>query len=353
MRLLHAQFERRPIMAARPTSTIWRTQNFLRRTSAIERLVARSELSADDVVYEIGAGTGVLTALLARRAGRVIAIEKDARLYRQLLRRFADWPNVSVRHADFLADGLPRAPFKVFANPPFDVTSAIVTKLTNAAVPPDDLFLALQSEAADRYRGRPRQTLTSLLLLPWFDGTVIHRFRREDFMPAPGVDVVMLRLRKRGPPLVGGEYRQLYRDFSVACFTAWRPSLGAALERQLGTRVARKLLSGARIDPKGRPSEVAAASWLRLFELFSHLPTAIHLRVAGADDRLSRQQRRLHKRHRSRTPRDDLTSLGGQPQAIASAFDEPFALEHVRDGPRPPIVDGALEPIHGHRAAVG
>jgi 23S rRNA (adenine-N6)-dimethyltransferase len=293
-------------MAPSSTPTLWRTQNFLRRTSAVERLIAQFGLSPSDVVYDIGAGTGVLTALLARRAGRVIALEKDETLCERLRRRFADSPTVSVRHSDFLEHRLPRAPYKVFANPPFDVTAAIVAKVTGAAVPPDDTFLALQREAADRYCGRPGETLGSLLLGPFFEATIVHRFRREDFIPAPGVEVVMLRLRKRGPPLVVPQQRRLYRDFVVTCFTAWRPSVGAALERRLGTRVAHRLLAAVPLDRDRRPSAVPFATWLRLFELFSQLPPAVHLRVAGAEDRLSRQQRRLQKRHRTRAPRDDL-----------------------------------------------
>jgi 23S rRNA (adenine-N6)-dimethyltransferase len=254
------------------------------------------------VVYEIGAGTGVLTVLLARRVKRVIAIEKDEDLCRHLRRRFAGRPNVTVRQSDFLQYRMPRAPYSVFANPPFDLTAAIVTKLTSAAVPPDEAFLALQAEAAERFLGRPHRTLASLLLLPWFEATIFHRFRREDFVPAPGVDVVMLRLRKRGPPLVARQQRDLYRDFVVACLTAWRPSIGAALERQLGARVARKLLFDVRADREQTPSQVPSSTWLRLFQRFSHLPPAIHLRVTGADDRLIHQQQRLHKRH-ARAPR--------------------------------------------------
>ena len=340
-------------MSARDHSTLWRTQNFLRRTGVIERLIERYGVGPDDVVYDIGAGTGVVTALLARRAGRVIAIEKDGALCDHLRRRFAGWPNVSVRHSDFLELRLPREPYKVFASPPFDVTAAIVRKLTSAAVAPDDVFLALQRQAADRYCGRPRETLVSLLLAPFFEATIVHVFRRDDFVPAPGVDVVMLRLRKRGPPLVGRRHWQLYRDFAVTCFTAWRPSIGGALGRLLGTRVARRLLADVRLDRDRRPSGVPFATWLGIFELFSQLPLALRLRVAGAEDRLSRQQQRLQKRHRTRSPRDDLIgSLGRKPHDVADALDDSFALEHVRHGSGPAIVDRMFKLGDRHGAAV-
>ena len=66
-------------MAAHSESTLWRTQNFLRDRTLVQRLVARAEISATDVVYDLGTGGGILTDALARRAGRVIAVEKDTR----------------------------------------------------------------------------------------------------------------------------------------------------------------------------------------------------------------------------------------------------------------------------------
>lgn len=59
--------------------------------------------------------------------------------------------------------------------------------------------------------GYPDATLVSVLLAPWFDASIIHEFRRSDFTPVPSVDVVMLRLRKRGPSihtLLAGRHRQ-------------------------------------------------------------------------------------------------------------------------------------------------
>ncbi|MEK7284514.1 MAG: rRNA adenine N(6)-methyltransferase family protein, partial [Chloroflexota bacterium] len=234
-------------MARRAHPTLWRTHNFLRRPDLVDQLLDRSRIGRHDVVYEIGAGTGTITDRLAARCHRVLAIEKDPSLCETLRRRFADRPSVDVRCADFLEHPLPRARYKVFANPPFDITTATVTKLVSAAVPPEDAFLAVQREAADRYLGRPSETLYALLLKPWFAPSIVHRFRRSDFTPAPGVDVVMLRLRKRGPPLVAAEHAQLYRDFVVACFTAWQPSVGAALARAIGAQPADAVMRAAHV----------------------------------------------------------------------------------------------------------
>ena len=85
------------------------TQNFLTSRRLVERLVERAAIGPDDVVLEIGPGRGIITEALARRAGRVIAVEKDAALAQRLARRFADVPTVSIVAADFLDVPLPHA----------------------------------------------------------------------------------------------------------------------------------------------------------------------------------------------------------------------------------------------------
>ena len=291
-------------MTARDRSTLWRSQNFLRRSDLVERLLDRSGIGPADVVYDLGAGTGALTEGLAARCRRVVAVEADPRLCALLRRRFADRPNVEVRCADVLDLPLPRRPYKVFANPPFDATAAIVTRLVGAPAPPLDTFLAVQWEAAERFLGVPTETLYALLLKPWFAPSVEHRFSRRDFEPAPGVDVVLLRLRKRGPPLVAAADARLYRDFVTACFTAWRPTLGDALARVVGPRLARAALRRAGVDPAPRPSATPFAAWLRLFSAFAALADGTARRaVDGAELGLRRQQARLRKRHRTATPK--------------------------------------------------
>src|SRR6266508_5878309 len=78
---------RRTDMATHGESTLWRTQNFLRDRALMERLVSRADIAPTDVVYDLGAGSGALTDALARRAGRVIAVEKDPALVARLRAR--------------------------------------------------------------------------------------------------------------------------------------------------------------------------------------------------------------------------------------------------------------------------
>lgn len=285
---------------------LWQTQNFLRDPRLVERLVAMTAITRRDVVYDLGAGSGALTTALAHRAGRVIAIEKDDALAMQLRRRFQDQPNVVVREADILMHPLPRSDYVVLANPPFDITAELVRRLTTAQVPPRDAYLVLQREAAGRFVGRPRTTLAALLIAPWFSLTVLHRFERTDFDPAPSVDAVFVKLHKRGPPLVPKSDAQLYRDLVAAGFVAWRASIGEALARAVGSRAAARLITASRVASKAKPSEIPLPAWIRLYEHLAMAPEVVRRRIAGSEARLRRQQRRIAKTHRTRVPRDAL-----------------------------------------------
>lgn len=290
-------------------STLWRTQNFLRDPRLAEHLVAASGIGPDDIVYDLGAGKGVLTAALATRAGRVIAVEKDAALADHLRLRFSGYSNVAIRQADMLTYRLPRADYVVFASPPFDITAAVMGRLTNAPQPPREACLVLQREAAERYIGSPSQTLAALRIAPWFSVDVIYRFKKTDFVPTPAIDVVFVRVLKRGPPLLRRRDAQPFRDFIAAIFTAWRPSIGPSMHDAVGAHAARRLLAATDVEPTSKPSGIPLNGWLALYEQFSELPEPVRAQVAGAENRLRQQQRRATKRHRTRAPRDGLAVI--------------------------------------------
>src|SRR5260370_8871528 len=109
-------------------------------------------------------------------------------------------PNVTIHEGDFLHYRLPRKPYKVFANIPFNITTAIVTRLTAEEYPPEDAYLAMQKEAAGMFVGRPHESLRSLLLKPWFEVEIVKRFRCREFVPEPRVDLVTLPLHIKPPP---------------------------------------------------------------------------------------------------------------------------------------------------------
>ena len=277
------------------------SQNFLRDPRLVERLLARSSISHEDVVYEIGPGGGVITDCLAQRARRVVAIELDGALAERLRRRYASQPHVAIHTGDFLASALPEQPYKDFASIPFAYTHEIVTKLTDAACPPQDAYLIMQREAAEKFCGAPREYLYSVLLKPWFAVDVLHHFRRSDFTPAPNVEVVMLRLQKRGPPLISASERQLYRDFVVYGFVTRQPTIDLILRGVLSHRQRQQALRLCAISPDATPSAIAFPQWIELFHHVMRVASPqARQTISGSERRLRQRQGRLHKLHRTR-----------------------------------------------------
>jgi len=274
------------------------SQNFLRSHYLVDYLLNAADIAADDLVWEVGPGNGMITECLARRCRQVVAIEKDPALARRVERSLSALGNVTLIFDDFRVVELPSVAYKVFSNIPFNITTAIVTKLTAAPYPPLESYLIMQREAAARFTGQSVESVYSILLKPWFEPTVLYHFQRSDFAPSPSVDVVMLRLRKRGPPLVVESDAQLYRDFTTHVFTASSTSMVRCLGTLLGYRRGPRDF-GIRDDAK--PSEVRFEQWLALFYCFKLVASkGARQLIAGAEERLRQQQQGLQKLHRTR-----------------------------------------------------
>ena len=286
--------------SARRNRQVQFSQNFLHDRRLVERLVGGAGLGPDDIVLEIGPGGGIITDVLACRCRHVLAVEKDQRQVVTLQRRFRHQPRVTVFRADFLDFPLPATRYKVFASIPYNITTAIVAKLTSGVSPPDDAFLIVQREAAARFIGVPVGTLFALELAPWFDLSIRHELQRTDFRPVPAVDSVLLHIRRRPEPFVPDELRDAYRDLVTAVFTAWKPSVLLALKTLVPAEHVLLLRDELGAELSHSPARTPLALWLRLFERIVALEDdRVWSAVAGASERLREQQSRLTKRHRT------------------------------------------------------
>jgi 23S rRNA (adenine-N6)-dimethyltransferase len=178
-------------------------QHFLAGERLAAELVARAGVGPADLVVEIGAGTGVLTRALARRAGRVLAIELDPRLAAKARDRLAAHDNVEVVAADALRLPLPRRPFRVVANLPFGSTAAMLRRLLDDPRSPlQRADLILQEEAARRYAATRPATPQTVRWGAWYELGVQRRVAPASFSPPPRVSAAVLVARRRTPPLV-------------------------------------------------------------------------------------------------------------------------------------------------------
>jgi 23S rRNA (adenine-N6)-dimethyltransferase len=159
------------------------------------RVVAASGVTRGDLVLDVGAGTGALTVRLLDAGARVIAIELHPQR-RATLRDLASVrPRLTVVRADAADLRLPRRPFRVVANPPYAVTSALLTRLLAPGSRLSGAHLVLQRAAAQRWAdgrapGAGRWART-------FHLDVDTAIPRHAFHPPAPVDVAILRIHRR------------------------------------------------------------------------------------------------------------------------------------------------------------
>ena len=243
-------------------------QNFINRSSLADSLLNMTSIGPDDIVYEIGPGTGMLTKELAVRAGKVIAIEKDPDLYMSLVQKFGHNDNVILHSADFLRFKIKDMYYKIVANLPFNITSAIVRKIVYATNPPVEAYLIMQKEAAEKFTGMPRTTQFSVLVKPWFRLRIMKYFKRTDFSPVPSVDVVMLHITKRSPPLVANKDRFRYERFVTHGFNSWKKNVKQNYKNMFTYTQWKRLSRDLAFPVHAKPSELRFSHWLGLYEFY-------------------------------------------------------------------------------------
>lgn len=99
------------------------SQNFLKDRGLISKLINKSLLDKEDIVYEIGAGEGIITEQLLKYCKKVVAFEIDKNLYNKLKNKYSIFSNLELCFGNFLEYSLPDFDYKLFSNIPFRITA--------------------------------------------------------------------------------------------------------------------------------------------------------------------------------------------------------------------------------------
>jgi 16S rRNA (adenine1518-N6/adenine1519-N6)-dimethyltransferase len=189
-------------------------QNFLIDLNLVQIIVDAADLSTDDVVLEVGTGTGSLTALMAARAAAVITVEIDAHLFELASEQLIDLPNVTMLRLDALRNkntiddrvmdaigeqlaAVPGRHFKLVANLPYNIATPLLSNLLLARHVPHSMTVTIQKELAERIIAAPSTKDYSALSV-WIQSQctaeIVRLMPPSVFWPAPKVSSAILKI---------------------------------------------------------------------------------------------------------------------------------------------------------------
>lgn len=261
-------------------------QNFLVDPYHLAHITAAADLSPADTVLEIGPGPGALTRRLAESAGRVIAVELDPNMVNLLTHELGHYANLTVIHADILqtdiqtlfATHLPdyqtdKFTYKVVANLPYYITSAVLRHLLESALRPQRIVVTVQKEVAHRIVAQPGQMSVLAVSVQFYGQPVLaHHIPAGAFYPPPKVDSAVIQIDTFAKPAIAVTDTDHFFDVVKAGFGQKRKQLKNSLSAGLRLPAAQvvAVMQNAGINPARRAETLNLPEWASLAESFQH-----------------------------------------------------------------------------------
>lgn len=220
-------------------------QNFIIDPSVCPRIAEESEIDNDTGVIEIGAGIGVLTSELAKRAKKVVCIELDSRLLPVLDETLCDFDNIEIINDDVLKVDLKKLieenfggmKVAVCANLPYYITSPIIMKLLESKLPIQSVTVMVQREAADRLCaqvGSRDAGAVTVAVNYYAEAEKLFNVSRGAFMPSPNVDSAVIRLNLRKEPPLKVENEKFFFTLVKSAFGQRRKTASNSISAGTG-----------------------------------------------------------------------------------------------------------------------
>lgn len=243
-------------------------QNFIVNPSVCPRMADESGIDSESGVIEIGAGIGVLTAELAKRAKKVACIELDSKLLPILDETLADFDNIEIINADVLKIDLAALieekfggmPVYVCANLPYYITSPVIMTLLESRLPLKAVTVMVQREAAQRLCAPVGSRLSGAVTVAvdyYAEARKLFDVSAGSFMPAPKVDSSVIRLDIREKPGIEVSDEKLFFSMVHAAFGQRRKTASNSISS--GTGITKAVVAEA-IERCGFPPSVRAES---------------------------------------------------------------------------------------------
>ena len=240
----------------------------------IKEIVDALDTEDNDTIIEIGAGQGELTKELEFRIQnlefRIIAIEKDKNLTKELQKQFENHKNIEIIEGDILKI-LPALPttynlktktYKIVGNIPYYITGQLLRVIGELTSKPSIIILTLQKEVAERLCAKPpKMNLLAASVQFWANPEIIDYIPKEDFKPQPKVDSAIIRLRIKNYAVPAGRQEprvmeKYYKLIKVLFKQPRKTILNNLSVIQKKEEVINKLKKLG-IDPNGRPQDLS------------------------------------------------------------------------------------------------
>jgi len=279
-------------------------QHFLSDINILNRIVDAAEIAPDETVLEVGPGLGALTAVLAERARRVVAVEVDRDLIAGLRARFADAPNVEIVEGDVLeispgellgftteaqeaqdaGEKQEGEPYVVVANLPYNIASPALRRFLEGDVRPRRLVVMVQLEVAEAIVAKPgRMSLLSVATQVYGDARMVMKVAPGAFSPPPKVESAVVRIDVAPVPKVDVPIELFFRTVRAG-FGNPRKQLRNSLS--FGFHVKQEIIdvvmTAAGIDATLRPQVLSLDDWAAITRAWDRF-TAEPQRDGGSD----------------------------------------------------------------------
>lgn len=196
-------------------------QNFLYDENILEKIIKNTNISKDDLIIEIGPGSGNLTKKLQTFDAQIIAFEIDDSLSKQLNQ--ISNAKTKIVYRDFLevdlSSELEKFNYKnlyIIANIPYYITTPIITKIIDSKIEPKEIILMVQEEVADRLSAKPNSReygYITVYIQSFYNVTKLFKVGRNCFFPVPNVDSAIIKLTRASKKIDNlKKYNQLIED---------------------------------------------------------------------------------------------------------------------------------------------
>ncbi len=248
-------------------------QNFLIDENVLNEIITIADLKPTDLVLEVGPGLGVLTNELVERTGKVIAVEKDEKLFKILSDDFLpSTKKPEIINQDILRFHLDKyisGPYKVVANIPYYLTSKLFQFFLEQKNPPEIMVLMVQKEVGERVVAEiGNLSVLSISIQAYADAEISTQVSKNSFWPIPKVDSVVIKITPKNKYPQIEDKKLFFRVVKVA-FAGKRKQIQNSLSHGLNINKEslQDILSKANIQPTARPQDVSIEQWIALYQI--------------------------------------------------------------------------------------